>query len=68
MCSHCFSIVLFTSVSAILQRQCIMEIGFVSCIANGKACESGVIFIVHVLKISVVLSSESVRCLCRVTV
>lgn len=44
-----------------------MEIGFVSCIANGKACESGVIFIVHVLKISVGLSIESIRSLRRVT-
>lgn len=67
MCSHCFSIVLFTSGSAILQRECIMEIGFVSCIANGKACESGVIFIVHVLKISVGLSIESIWSLRRVT-
>lgn len=67
MCSHCFSIVLFTSGSAILHRECIMEIGFVSCIANGKACESGVICIVHVLKISVGLSIESVRSLRRVT-
>lgn len=44
-----------------------MEIGFVSWIANGKACDSGVIFIVHVLKISEVLSIGTVGSLCRVT-
>lgn len=44
-----------------------MEIGSVSCIAHGKACQSGTTFIVHILKMSVVLSTESIRYLCGVT-
>lgn len=67
MGTHCFSIVLFTSGSAVLQRQYVVERGFLSCTANRRASKSDVIFIVHVFKISVVLSIESIKSLCRVT-
>lgn len=44
-----------------------MENGFVSCIANGKAGESGLVFIVHVHKICAVLSIKPARSFCSGT-